>query len=335
VTGGDGSALIQFADGSSLLVQKNSEVSFNTLSLFGETGMVDTQLRLHQGQVETRVKPLRNPDSRFEITTPAAVAAVRGTEFRVSYQSQRQIMFGEVLKGKINIAAEGKEQPVNEGFGVLTERGKAPQPPVKLLDAPQLGELARNIRRLPFSFSWPGLDNAIKYRLQISPAADEGTPVINEAIEQPQFLLNALDDGQYLLKVRGIDKHGLEGLSSEYRFELDTSSLVLQLSSPLTGDELSGHPVILNWIAVKGAKKYQLQLAKSKDFNAPILDVETAETEYSLPETLAEGQYFWRAVALDEQGNRGNYSASRQFSIVENNHGAWLLLLYLLPALVL
>ena len=85
ITSNNGSALIQFADGSTLLLQKNSEVKFNTLSSFGDTGMVDTQLRLQQGRIETRVKPLRNPDSRFEITTPAAVAAVRGTEFRVSY----------------------------------------------------------------------------------------------------------------------------------------------------------------------------------------------------------------------------------------------------------
>ncbi len=54
----------------------------DSLGSFDASGMVDTSVRLKKGRVENRVAP-QKPDSRYRIITPAAVAAVRGTEFRV------------------------------------------------------------------------------------------------------------------------------------------------------------------------------------------------------------------------------------------------------------
>ena len=51
-----------------------------------ETGVSQTSFELAFGQMLTRVRKL-NPSSTFEVQTPVSVAAVRGTEFEVSYQS--------------------------------------------------------------------------------------------------------------------------------------------------------------------------------------------------------------------------------------------------------
>ena len=56
-TGPDGNLNIRFADGSELLVLSNSEVIMDSLSAYGETGMVDTRVRLQGGRVDTRVEP--------------------------------------------------------------------------------------------------------------------------------------------------------------------------------------------------------------------------------------------------------------------------------------
>ena len=90
-TGPNGNLSIRFADGSELLVLSDSEVIMDSLSAYGTTGMVDTRVRLQGGRVDTRVEPGQGPGSRYQIITPAAVAAVRGTEFRVSADTDRPV----------------------------------------------------------------------------------------------------------------------------------------------------------------------------------------------------------------------------------------------------
>ena len=72
VTSAGANVTLQFADGSELLVLEDSEVVMDTLSAWGTTGMVDTRIRLQGGRVDTRVKPGRDPGSRYHIITPAA-----------------------------------------------------------------------------------------------------------------------------------------------------------------------------------------------------------------------------------------------------------------------
>ena len=48
-----------------------------------DTGVATLSVQVLKGQIENMVKP-QKPGGRYRITTPAAVAAVRGTEFRVS-----------------------------------------------------------------------------------------------------------------------------------------------------------------------------------------------------------------------------------------------------------
>ncbi|HEX5674624.1 MAG TPA: FecR domain-containing protein, partial [Azonexus sp.] len=84
VTGADSSATLRFADGSQLVVQPGASVVLDSVSVYAGGGMVDTRLRLQQGRVEVGANPRRVPGSRLQVITPSAVAAVRGTRFRVA-----------------------------------------------------------------------------------------------------------------------------------------------------------------------------------------------------------------------------------------------------------
>ena len=334
-TGEDGSALIQFADSSTLLILKNSRVIFSTLSSFGQTGMVDTQLRLQQGRVETFVKPLRDKNSRFEITTPAAVAAVRGTKFRVAYTENKKTMTSEVVKGAINVAAEGVNQSVNLGFGTITEQGKPPQKPVKLLQKPILTELTDTIRYLPYQFTWPALEDADQYRIQISPMNSPGTISLTGTSQQAHYNINALIDGEYIIRVRGIDKNRLEGFNAEHKFTLDTNFPVADLTAPINNIEMSRYPYEFAWTENTGVNQYQFQLSTDTDFknivNEQLIDANTVTFKEELP----EGNYYWRVSAIDKQGHKGKYSPTGEFSISENGFEAFLIFLYMLPAFLL
>ena len=334
-TGENGSALIQFADGSSLLVQKNSQVIFNALSVYGDTGMVDTQLRLQKGRVETAVKPLRGSVSRYEITTPAAVAAVRGTKFRVAYTNNNKIMASEVVKGNISVAAEGVEQSLNKGFGSITEKGEAPQPPVQLLAKPDLTALPAKIRRLPYVFQWQTLNEAEQYRIQISPAQQADSLSLEVLNIDANYSVKTLENGQYILRVRGLDKNSLEGFNAEHAFTIDTNFPVVTLISPVNRPEVSNDLLSFEWTEEQDAENYHLQVASDIEFKNVIYNEVTNKNIIKLNDELPESTYYWRVTAKDNEGYEGKPSSTEQFIINDDSYEALLILLYLLPAFLI
>lgn len=335
ITGENGSTLIQFADNSSLLVQKNSRVIFNTLSAYGQSGMVDTQIRLQQGRVETAVKPLRGSISRFEITTPAAVAAVRGTSFRVAYEETQETMASEVVKGSINVAAQGSELPIDKGFGSITEKGNPPQAPVKLLDKPTLSGLPDKIIHLPFNFKWPVLEGALEYRIQISPAEQTNSLSLESAQATNYYNLKQLNDGDYIIRVRGIDANKLEGFNAEHSFTLNTDFPVVSLIQPADNTEVSGDEVELKWTKEDKASQYRVQISTDIQFSETTVDELIKENSFSITEELSENTYFWRIIAIDDLGNNGKPSETQTFVVSGNPYESLLLLLYLLPAFII
>ena len=335
ITDDNASALIQFADGSTLLIQKNSQVHFDTLSSYGQTGMVDTRLRLQQGRIETSVTPMKSTRSRYEITTPAAVAAVRGTQFRIAYEDKQQIMASEVVKGEVNVAAEGIEQAVKKGFGTITEKGKAPQPPIKLLIQPNLDKAPTELKYLPFTFNWPELDNAKQYRIQISSAEQQQGIIYESTQNTEKFIVNELDNGKYILRIRGVDVNGLEGFNAEHSFIVNTNFPVVTLTSPIDKFKTSSKTISFEWQMETKVNSYQLQIATDTEFNNLIVDRTSTNNSLIIKDILQEGDYLWRITAIDKNGYKGKHSTVRSFSIKENNYQGFLLLLYMIPAFIL
>ncbi len=334
-TAANSSALVQFADGSTLLIQQNTTVKFNAISSYGKTGMVDTRIRLQQGRVETSVKPLRDPVSRYQISTPAAVAAVRGTQFRVAYENNDDKMGSEVVEGDINVAADAGQQDVKQGFGTITEKGQPPLEPVKLLQKPILQTTDKKIRYLPYTFGWQGLEGAQQYRIQISPQQSPDSLSYESLSSTNKHTLEALEDGHYILRIRGIDKLSLEGFSSEHIFEINTRFPTVKPRSPASQDELDEPPYTFSWEPANDIETYYLQVATDPEFNNIVLDQKHSQAEYISHTHLTPGQYYWRVAAIDQEGNLGKYSEPVDFVVDENNYEFLMILLYILPAFLI
>ncbi len=318
------------ADGSTLLLQSNSKIVFNTLSAFGQTGMVDTRVRLQQGKIETSVQPLRTPDSRFEITTPAAVAAVRGTDFRVSYEESKESMTSGVVKGNIKVAAGNVEVDVKQGFGTVTKKGEAPKPPTRLLNKPVTKSLQKFIVSLPYTFSWPNLKDAAQYRIQLS-AIGTNTLLEDSVRQESTFTLTHLTDGHYKLRVRGIDKIGLEGFNAEHTFQLDTSIKEVELLTPDNHINTSDSNIQLTWKHQQKASKYHLQISSDTDFTDPVVDQVLDSTQFQTQDKLDTGEYYWRVAGIDKNNQQGPFSGNRHITITEEEYDGMMLILYLLP----
>jgi len=198
---------LRFADGSTLNILPNSSVSMDRLSQHAQTGMLDTQVRVQNGSIDTRVNK-QQPGNRYEIITPSAVTAVRGTQFRVS-SDKKAITRTEVTHGIVAVSAEDSQQKVNSGYGVIAEKGKPVSKPVKLLEPPTLAFSPAQ------TLNWQALNNAHAYRYQI--ANDGDFEQIIKAAQTSSLSVNlaTMAEGNYFVRLRGIDNNGLEGLNAQ------------------------------------------------------------------------------------------------------------------------
>ena len=78
-----GSATLQFTDGATIVMSANSELTIDSVSAQKQSRSQAIDISLPRGDIKVTV-PKRSAKPKFRVKTPAAVAAVRGTEFRVS-----------------------------------------------------------------------------------------------------------------------------------------------------------------------------------------------------------------------------------------------------------
>ncbi len=335
ITGENSSALIQFADSSTLLIQQNSQVIFNTISSFGSTGMVDTRIRLQQGRIETAVKPLRSKASRYEITTPAAVAAVRGTQFRVAYNADESTMGSEVTEGNIDVTAQQQSTSIDNGFGNVTAEGSTPGEPVRLLQAPEIYIDSKTPESLPYTFTWEALYGASEYRILLSPKDAPDTLAYEFTSQLNRLTLEQVADNNYLVKVRGIDKLGLEGFNGQNSLSIDNHVPQLVTQLPAHGAELNALPYEFEWQASDKIAKYHFQLSKNSDFKHIVFDYKGEQNTLSHQKELSPGTYYWRVAAIDDDGVQGKYSETRELTVSESPYAYLKYLLFIIPLLLL
>ena len=313
-SGADGSATIEFADGSRLLLQPNSEIVMDSLGSFDASGMVDTTVRLQKGRVENRVAP-QKPDSRYRIITPAAVAAVRGTEFRVGADDSGDLMRNEVLEGKIAVSGSGVTRDVPTGYGTVAETGKPPSIPQPLPAAPDLSALAKYGSQSGISFRWPEVRNAVRYRAQLAPDERFSVLLRDEIIESNELNWSGLTPTDYALRVRAINALGLEGFDASHRFTVLAPIAAPHATTPEDGAVLVPGKPWIAWSPSPGANSYHLQLAADSQFSSGLMDIGgIVNSHYRPVDDLPAGGYYWRVASISA-GIESDFSPARHFVI--------------------
>ncbi len=315
-TGADSTATIRYADGSLTYLKADTTLEFDSLSAYGETGMVDSRMRVQTGRTENDVRPQRGGGARFRISTPAAIAAVRGTDFRVSANPQGDTR-SEVTEGRIDFAAAGKRVTIPKGFGTLVAKGEPPAPPVPLLPAPDLATLPPLSRDINIPFDWPALTGAAAYRIQffLDPAH---TRLLQERkVTTHRPVVAAPPDGDYWLRIRGIDENGLEGFDAKRKLTIDARPVPPSPLQPPDGMRTHDTPPKLWWSQPQGSVSYDLQVATDAKFENLILERKTTtETRFEFAQLPPPGNYFWRLAAHNEAGETGPYSPARGFRVL-------------------
>ncbi|WP_177419515.1 FecR domain-containing protein [endosymbiont of Lamellibrachia barhami] len=302
-TGRQSSLALRFADGSRLMLGPETQVSMDTLSAFGEAGMVDTRVRVQYGRVESEVEPLQGAGARFQITTPAAVTMVRGTGFRVGVEFGSGLTRNEVVRGQVAVEGEGESLDVDAGFGTMIEPGKPPLKPRPLLTSPDISMLEVDMDLPAASLRWSGLEGAEAYRVQLFRGEPGGGVIVEQVLTTPEFTLLELTPGSYSIRVRGIDELGLEGLSAEHRFLLNEPPPPpppVKVEVPvIEAPQFNGPWMWVRWNAVDNAWGYRFLVAADPMLQQPLLERVGTNPERVLPVPWP-GTYYIRVDALME-----------------------------------
>gem|GEM_PF-408667 len=315
ITEKDSSVALLFADGSELLLGESSELVFDVQTKWGETGMVDSRMRLMKGSAEGRVKPLIGPGANFEVQTPSAVATVRGTEFRVRVdENDSGVVFNEVDEGTVSVQLHENKASVKQGFGIKTATNLPLAEPKALLPAPIFVNPQSKYPGHPVTLTWQPIDGAKGYSLELFEDAAMTKLVHKVMLDTNQAQLPEVELGDYSIRVRAVDQDGLQGLNSSRRFTISpvpSSPELTQVSS----EYLTGEFIALKWSAKSDATKYRLLLAKDRQFDSLVLDQELAATQEPLSEGLPAGTYYWKVAAGNANGF-GLFAEPARFDVV-------------------
>lgn len=310
-TGPTGSATLEFTDGSRVLVRRDSELQLRQTqrSLLGKANLIE--LALLKGSAENQITPMTGSGGRFEIRTPAAVAAVRGTEFRVEVRGDE--LRTEVLGGLVNVAnAQGKVNAA-AGQGSIVQSGRSPGQVVSLLAAPSLDKLPERIERLPIDWPVNAVPGAAAYRTQLAPDAQFHVAVSDETSPAARLRARDVEDGSYVVRVRAIDAQGLEGFSAQRTLVVHARPEPPLLMEPAP-DRVTdvARPQFL-WAQADPNWRYRLQIMAG-DSKTPMHEqVVASGVSPQPPQDLPPGVYQWRVAAIHPAKGQGPWGDAQPF----------------------
>lgn len=314
-TGGDGSAVLLFPDGSRALFGSGSVMRLVELNRLTVSSGQQVRFELQQGEIESEVKPAAQRGGRFVIQTPAATAAVRGTRFRVASAAGRTR--NETLQGTVVLQNRNGTTLLGAGRGAYAQSGATPGTALALLPAPPLDRLPARIERLPLRIEIASVAGARAYRSQFIDTVGAGVIESDRSSPTPHVLsTDDLPDGVHRVRVRAMDEHGLEGRDAEREIVVDARpEPPFPIAPAADGWMVDEHPTF-RWARSDEATRYHFQLATAADFGTPLVNApDLSKAEWIAAEPLMPGVYFWRVALETVAEGRGPYSDPQRFTV--------------------
>jgi hypothetical protein len=315
-TGDDGYLTIELVDGTRLTLQPRSRLHLEALQRRAAVAAAESRLRLRQGRIDALVPNVHHRGAVQQLKTPGAVISIRGTRYRAAAEDD-SIARVEVTEGTVEVAAaRSAQRAVTAGFGLVARAEQPLPPPQPLLAAPDLGGLAPLYERVTFELRFAPLAGARGYRVQLAEDADFRLIRGERVVEAPLAKFSGLPDGDYRVRVRGIDRLGLEGQDAGKQISLRARPEPPFPSAPLDGAKLRGDSVTLRWASMVEAHGYLVQLAADGAFERIVHQwADQRGTELGPPGRLEPGEYFWRVASVRADGRRGPFGDVQRFML--------------------
>ncbi len=289
-TGKDGFISLGLPNGSRTSLPTLSRLSIVHLRRFVLTRSIDYDFTVEAGKADTHAAPLGSGNGLFRIRTERAVAAVRGTQFRVGVADAASLT--EVLEGTVAAGASGQPpEAVSGGFGAVIAGGRVTRE--ALLTAPALLAPGRVQVDPLVRLSFEPVAGSASYHLLVATDASM-TDVIAEARSPaPDFTLSDIPNGRLFVRGSAIAASGLEGMAQTYAMRRVLTGLAASASA-------DADRVTFKWSGSgEGRRLYRFQLLRNApQGNAPqgdaVVDEPGLEDEGIALRALEPGTYYWR-----------------------------------------
>ncbi len=225
------SAVLELADGSRIQVMPQSRLEFpaHRHYLLPETGKTEdaswfaSTLRLAQGALEAVADKAVLRAEPLKVLTPTGLVGIRGTHFRVGTASGfRPFTRTEVLQGRVNAdnPAQNARADVDAGRGARIDPRIRGIVLVPLLPRPDLSGVPAEVRLGQARVPLPALGGAESLHVQVATDASFQRIVTEGTVLSGGFSLEGLAPGEWLLRVRAVDRNGIEGFDADRRVTL-------------------------------------------------------------------------------------------------------------------
>lgn len=287
-TAGNSFVTLVLADHSQVVIPSQSRVRVRQLRRILLTGAIDYRIDVEHGRLETRVTPLTQPSGRYRIQTPISMTAVRGTEFRVSFEDERHAAATEVLTGTVTFS------PLESEAGLRLERsfGATLDPEggsrvEKLFAAPDVEEPPALQTNDAVEFRVRKLEGSIRYRAVIASDAGFIDNIAEQFSDDGAFALPDIPNGNLFVRVSAIAASGLEGMAQSYSFRRRLASIRGTVEPEHDGYRF-------RWAgAGGGVRRYRFQLRRDTPQGALVVDEVALERDALTLRRLKAGVYYW------------------------------------------
>ncbi len=316
-TGKESAAEITFEDESCFFLKPETNLDIMAARKRDPYYMI-RKLFVPVGRTLMKIKKSTGQDSRFEIHTPSAISAARGTRFRVSVDTDNMTR-AEVLEGTVGVKGQGREVLLDQGKGTYVKKGHCPHAPARLLLPPRTKDLKPLYQTLPVQFSLSPVEKAAAYRIVVA-KDQEFKHVVNEAVVKKDDPIPkiTLSDNTYYLRALSIDGAGLEGFPSKpEKFEVRINPLPPFIQTPEDGREFKTDRVMLKWLNVSDAASYQVQVAKNIEFNPLFKAFKDIKSPRQTLKLAGYGDYYFKVRSIAGDNFKGLWSDVVTFRFVE------------------
>lgn len=301
-TGANAFVRLGLPDGGHVTLPSQSRMRVTRLRTILLNGALDQEMRVETGRAEASVAPVRTPGG-FAIRTPVSVSAVRGTQFRVSYDDEADRAATEVIEGRVGVSAEGaaarnRALETTARQGVVTTRSGAHL--TLLAAAPELLQPDRIQSGPAVTLALKPQSDVAFYRARLANDAGmiDAFAEARSATASAPITFDQLDDGAYFVRLTAVTAEGVEGLAADYSL-LRARNGLANLAASVFGRGRERR-FLFRWEAQgAGDVHFRFQIRPvSADPNAPpVID----EVRLNAPEItltgLKPGDYQWRVRA--------------------------------------
>ncbi|WP_116367555.1 FecR domain-containing protein [Parahaliea mediterranea] len=302
----EGSARIRLGADNSLLIRPNSTLRLENLSEHTSPRQAN-ELRLPRGKVEVDVVPGRG--TLFEIGTPSAVAAVRGTRYRVISDDSTQV---ETLAGAVAVAS-GESSLVAAGQGIKVARDGRAGPAIALPPAPVLSS-TRYAGRLPIQVDWTPVDGINAWNIDLFSQASNGALTHTLNGEGAQATISGLNEGCYSAQASLISSEGFRGPTTDLEICVEPGlGPIERLTIDKISDASGKDKRRISWAPLEDAVEYRVEIASDANFASNLVTRSVRDTAITVHD-LPRGKLYVRVTPIDNKGYSGQKAEPTAFN---------------------